>query len=128
MTDINLSRIAGYNSYDALVDLLLNYQWRGKKTEEDILIRVPEIENLYLKANDIYEKEYEVYRKLVYLAYDIPEGVTLILYRNNSSYYWATGEIGALEFHNGIYFDKIGIKVENNTNYSQKWSCTMIFV
>jgi len=119
--------------YDEIVaEKMLLYEilkaLKGKSIEEDVLIRVPEADNILLAQGATYEKEFQVSRNLVYIAYDIPDGVFLVLYKNGQPYYWASGEIGALELRNGIKFDTVRVKVVNNSSISQKWSCTMIFV
>jgi len=96
---------------------------------EDVILRLPESDRMYLDPNAKYEKEFQVGgRKLIYIAYDVPDGVFMLLYRNGSPYYWSYGEIGALELRNGISFDSVRIVTENKSSITQKWSVTMIFV
>lgn len=99
-------------------------------SEEDLILRFPEPDDAFLDPNATYEKEISINNKrLVYLAYDIPEGVVMNIYRDSELYYWAYGgEIGALQMKNGILFNNLKIRVENKSSITQKWSITMIFV
>lgn len=119
--------------YDEIVaEKILLYEilkaLKGKASGEDVLVRVPESDSMFLGPGKKYEKEFEVSRSLVYLAYDIPDGIYLVIYRDGNPYYWASGEIGALELRNGINFGTVRVEVVNSSSISQKWSCTMLFV
>ena len=88
----------------------------------------PEADSMLLEPGKEYAKEYEVNRSLVYLAYDVPDGVYLVIYKDGNPYYWASGEIGAIELRNGIRFGTVRVEVVNSSSISQKWGCTMLFV
>jgi|Deesub1362B_J571_1020462.scaffolds.fasta_scaffold01638_5 hypothetical protein len=101
---------------------------RKLEGDEDLLLQYPDSTNdLYLKAGDTYEREIEINKRLRYLSMDIPDGVFLEIYRNNSLWLFATGEIGAIQFKNGVKFEVLKIVVKNNSEIDQKWSLRFLF-
>ena len=103
----------------------ISYKLQG---DEDLLIQYPDsTSNLYLKAGDTYERELQVNKRLFYLSIDIPDGVFLEIHRNNSLWMFATGEIGAIQFKNGVHFEVLKIVVKNSSGIDQKWSCRFLF-
>ena len=103
----------------------ISYKLQG---DEDLLIQYPDsTADLYLKAGDTYERELQVNKRLFYLSIDVPDGVFLEIYRNNSLWMFATGEIGAIQFKNGVNFEVLKIVVKNSSGIDQKWSCRFLF-
>lgn len=103
----------------------ISYKLQG---DEDLLIQYPDsTSDLYLKAGDTYERELQVNKRLFYLSIDIPDGVFIEIYRNNSLWMFATGEIGAIQFKNGVHFEILKIVVKNQSGIDQTWSCRLLF-
>ena len=103
----------------------ISYKLEG---DEDILLQYPDnTKDLYLKAGETYEREIEVQRRLRYLSIDVPDGVLLQIYRNNSIWFFADGEIGAIQFKNGVHFEVFKLVVVTNSEIDQKWSVRALF-
>lgn len=101
---------------------------RKLEGDEDILLQLPDkTSELYLVGNGVYEKEIQINRKLRYLSMDIPDGVFCEIYRNNTLWLFATGEIGAIQFKNGVFFETLKVVVRNSSEISQKWNVRLLF-
>ncbi|WP_290597112.1 MULTISPECIES: hypothetical protein [unclassified Archaeoglobus] len=96
--------------------------------DEDLLLQYPDsTKDLYLKAGESYERELQINRRLRYLSLDVPDGVLLQIFRNNSLWLFAEGEIGAIQFKNGVHFEVFKVVVVNSSEIDQKWSLRVLF-
>ena len=101
---------------------------KGAAGGEDLVYQHPDSAgNLHLAAGGLYVRDMSVARRLVYLSVDVPEGVVISIYRDNTLWMFASNEIGAMEFKQGVYFGNIRIEVQNTTETDQTWSVRFIF-
>lgn len=101
---------------------------KGETGSEDLVYQYPEsAANLHLAAGELYTRETTVNRRLMYMSVDAPEGVVISVYRDNTLWLFATGEIGAMELKKGVYFGNLRIDAQNTTQVNQNWSIRFIF-
>lgn len=97
-------------------------------TKKDVMVQYPDsIDKILLASGEVYERNPPINRTLKYLSIDVPDGVLLELFNNNELFFFATDEIGALEFPQGIDIGQLRIYVKNNSLITQKWSIRFIF-
>lgn len=95
---------------------------------EDLLLQYPESSgDLILAAGEEITHEVAINKKVMYLSVDAPAGLLVTLERDSQPFFFATDEIGALEFQAGIFVGTLKVTAVNSTEIDQKWSVRLLF-
>ncbi|MDD3039602.1 hypothetical protein [Bacteroides sp.] len=93
----------------------------------DTFIMLPTYAQSVVPVGGTVDVSQTINSNLRYISVDVPEGVTVTIYRNSVSWYITSNEIGALEFPNGVYFNTIRVYASNPTSVAQRISIKLIF-
>ncbi len=110
------------------VKSLLRQIIQTDKSGEDQLHVFPEsIKNLTLSANSDYQIDKTINRRLKFISIDVPDGITVYIYRDKVLWCYFTHESGSMDFVNGVDFGEMKLVAENTTEYPLRWSVKMVW-
>ena len=99
----------------------------GRVGGKDLYLQLPAYAESVVPAGDSVDVTETVNRSLKYFSVDLPEGVTLTVYKDGEIWYVGQDEIGALEFGNCIYFNTIRVVASNSTSIGLRVTSRFVF-
>ncbi len=110
------------------VKSLLRQIIKSDKSGEDQLQIFPaSIKDLTLSANTGYMVDKTINRRLKFISVDVPDGITVYVYRDKVLWCYFTHESGSMDFENGVFFGEIKLEAVNTTAYPLRWSVKMVW-